>query len=435
MRFKSLKTKILFWFGSISFFILIIFSLLFYYFFEKSLTLSIQNKLYAESIYIKEHILTKSFKVIEHKFPFAIMKKDKIIYQTKKFELLNIKNILRSKNSFKIISAHESKNAIYILKLSKPFDGAILVLERDIDDRIEDILSTMLVLEPILLILLIFMANNMLNKVLSPIKNINKTAKSISVNNFNTKIPLYDNENEIKELAQTFNNMIDRLKEGVQTIERFNSDVSHELKTPLTVINGQIELALKKDRDISYYKHSLHTIRTESKKIQEITEELLFLSKFSKNDIEKKFKSCDFNAILIEALEKYLKIAKEKNINIEIVRFEKATKQANESLIFSIFSNIIDNAIKYTPNNKNIFVSLYKNEKIHFIIKDEGIGIPKNELSKITDRFYRIDKSRNKKIKGFGLGLCIVKNSVELHNAELKITSIEKSGTQVEVIF
>jgi len=104
-------------------------------------------------------------------------------------------------------------------------------------------------------------------------------------------------------------------------------------------------------------------------------------------------------------------------------------------LIFSIFSNIIDNAIKYTPNNKNIFVSLYKNEKIHFIIKDEGIGIPKNELSKITDRFYRIDKSRNKKIKGFGLGLCIVKNSVELHNAELKITSIEKSGTQVEVIF
>jgi len=160
----------------------------------------------------------------------------------------------RSKNSFKIISAHESKNAIYILKLSKPFDGAILVLERDIDDRIEDILSTMLVLEPILLILLIFMANNMLNKVLSPIKNINKTAKSISVNNFNTKIPLYDNENEIKELAQTFNNMIDRLKEGVQTIERFNSDVSHELKTPLTVINGQIELALKKDRDISYYK-------------------------------------------------------------------------------------------------------------------------------------------------------------------------------------
>jgi signal transduction histidine kinase len=227
--------------------------------------------------------------------------------------------------------------------------------------------------------------------------------------------------------------MIDRLRDGVEKIERFNSDVSHELKTPLTVINGQIELALNKERDIEYYKKSIKNIQYESNKIQNIVEELLLLSKYSKENLKKDFLMCDFNALLLETLEKYTSKAKDKNIEIEIEGFDKVVSKANPMLISTIFSNLIGNAIKYTPKNKNIYISLYKDEKIHFIVKDEGIGIPKDKLPFITDRFYRVDESRNKKIKGFGLGLSIVKNSVELHGGILHVDSIQEVGTSVHV--
>jgi signal transduction histidine kinase len=402
----------------------------FYYFFEKSFVLGIESKLYNEATYIKESINIKPLASIKHKFPFAVIKNNKIFFKTKEFEFNSISKI---KNNFTILDGKEFISAVYSMRIDEPFSAKIVVLEKEIDERLEDILYAMLILEPILLLMLIYIANKMLDKVLLPVKSISSIAKNISVNNFNEKITLDDSEDEIKELAQTFNDMIDRLRDGVEKIERFNSDVSHELKTPLTVINGQIELALNKERDIEYYKKSIKNIQNESNKIQNIVEELLLLSKYSKENLKKDFLMCDFNALLLETLEKYTSKAKDKNIEIEIERFEKVVSKASATLILTVFSNLIDNAIKYTPNNKNIYISLHQDDKIHFIIRDEGIGIPKNKLPFITDRFYRVDESRNKKIKGFGLGLSIVKNSVELHGGVLHVDSTEGVGTTLHV--
>jgi signal transduction histidine kinase len=96
---------------------------------------------------------------------------------------------------------------------------------------------------------------------------------------------------------------------------------------------------------------------------------------------------------------------------------------------------LIDNSIKYSKKDNGVIqISLYKDKNIHFIVKDNGIGIPKKDLENIMDRFYRVDESRSKKIKGFGLGLSIVKNSVELHNGAINITSSTHNGTKVEII-
>lgn len=107
-------------------------------------------------------------------------------------------------------------------------------------------------LNPILLILLIIIGNRLIDKILIPIKNITKTTKDITINNFSTKIDIPKNNNEIKELIDSFNSMISRLKDGVDNLDRFNNNVSHELKTPLTVIQGELEVALRKDRDSNY---------------------------------------------------------------------------------------------------------------------------------------------------------------------------------------
>ncbi len=161
MRFKSLKTKVLFWFSLLSFVVLIIFSFSFYYFFEKSLFLSVQNELYSEAVNIKEHNGDRAWSKIKHKFPFAILDNKKIIYSSKNFELKNLKIILNSQIFFKIIDNGEYQNAIYIQKVKKPSYDAILVLKKEIDNRLEDIMSAMSILIPLLLLLLVLIANKM----------------------------------------------------------------------------------------------------------------------------------------------------------------------------------------------------------------------------------------------------------------------------------
>jgi signal transduction histidine kinase len=230
--------------------------------------------------------------------------------------------------------------------------------------------------------------------------------------------------------------MVKRLREGIEKMERFNNDVSHELRTPLTVISTQIELALKKDREKEYYKNSLEKIDDESKKMKHMVQDMLILTKYTKDNIEETFCLCDLNSILMNCIEKFVFFADKKNISIEVKKFEKTLLKANSSLITILFSNLLDNAIKYSLENKKIFLSLFEeNGRIIFIIKDEGIGIPKELLPKITDKFYRVDESRNKSIKGFGLGLSIVKNIIELHNGNMNIGSKESVGTTVLITF
>ena len=405
------------------------FTISFYYLFEQNNISKAKDKLRTQALEIQK---SKKFKNLKSNFPFAIVKNDKIIYRSDEFELTILPPYINSKKSFFIINVKEHTDALYMLRSG---ETVIFVLKKEFDDKVEDVINILILLEILLLILFIFLANSILNKILNPIKHINQIAKEISIDDFKSHIEIPNTDDEITELVNTFNEMVDRLKNGVEKLDRFNSDVSHELKTPLTVIDMQIELALKKQRDEKYYKNSLQTIQYEIGKIKKIVEELLLMAKYSKQNIQETFTICDFNIILINVMDKYTSQAKDKNINIKIVKFEKAMKASNYSLINTIFSNLIDNAIKYTPNDKNIYISLYKKDKhIHFIIKDEGIGIPKEKIDKITDRFYRVDESRNKSIKGFGLGLSIVKNSVELHGGTLLVESTLGVGTTVEVI-
>ena len=429
MKHKSIKVKILLYFGIISILLLTVFTVSFYLLLKQKNISTVKHKLYMTALKINE---TNNYKNIKLKFPFIIMQNNKIIYKSETFEIKDLKKYINSSKEFFIINVNGHSDALYILKDD---NFSILVTQNNFDDNMEDFINYLVLLEIFLFILLIFLANNILNKILDPIKQINKTAKEITVNNINTNIEIPNNGKEIDELVNNFNNMINRLRNGIEKIDRFNSDVSHELKTPLTIIDMQIELAFKKERNTEYYKKSLITIKSESDKIKNITEELLLITKYDKQNIKNTFLLCDFNNILLNVLEKYIPKAEKKKINIQIKKFETAKKETNCFLINTIFTNIIDNAVKYTPNGKNIHISLFsQDKKIYFIVQDEGIGIPGNKIDKITERFYRIDESRNKSVKGFGLGLSIVKNSLDLLDGELQITSEIEKGTTIKVI-
>jgi len=311
----------------------------------------------------------------------------------------------------------------------------IMVFQKNIDNKIENFQDILLWLIPILLLVFIFLASKMLDKILSPINRLINATKDMSVTKFTKSIEVPKENDEIKELVVSFNAMIERLQEGIERLDRFNSDVSHELKTPLTVIQGEVELALRKTREPLEYQNSLSTIATQSKQIEHIVKQLLLLTKYTKENIKESFEECLLDSLLIGVIDKFQIQLSEKNLQLDIQKIEPIVIQANPVLIESIFSNIIDNAIKYTPKERKITLWLYKDAKIHFVVKDEGMGIDKEHIAKITERFYRVDSSRNKKVDGFGLGLSIVKNSVLMHEGSLDIKSLGVGGTIVSVLF
>ncbi len=408
---------------------------------EEAIKVNIETNLYHLASLIHKNLENKSFNALQNQNEFKnidaiVLENENILTQIGNFNIKDYKKYLEHKDIFFVNEVDKFNiDAIYVLHFKIPFQGSIIISKKSIHNKAEDIEQILFFLDFILLLLLLYVASKMVDKILFPIKNISKIAQNIQIDNFSHKIDTIYQEIELKELVLAFNSMIDRLEDGVLKLDRFNSDVSHELKTPLAVISTQIELALKRQRDEEYYQKSFGVIQIEAKKIKKIIEDLLLLTKYSKQSIIHHFDKSDFNTILIEAIEKLTPNAKQKNIQKIIKRFDKASKKSHNLLLESIFLNLLDNAIKYSQNNSSVFISLYKqDEKINFCIEDQGMGIPKEHIDKITDRFYRVDESRNKKIEGFGLGLSIVKNSLFLLDGTLEIISKEKKGTTVIVI-
>ncbi|MDC0932862.1 HAMP domain-containing sensor histidine kinase [Arcobacteraceae bacterium] len=424
--------------------ILVLFNSALYYILEQNTKLSIQNNLYHKAVSINNKILLNNneknfFKNDEvESFDMAIVKEGKIIHKKGKTQFRSLVRFIDDKKSFFIFSKNKNLDGLYILRITKPFKGAILFYEKDLNSKIaiklKEIKDILFILEPILFLLLMFMVSKVTDKILQSINKITTTANQIYVTDFSTEIPPPKYDDEIKDLVDSFNLMIKRLKNGVQLLEQFNSDVSHELKTPLTVIKGEIELALNKKRDVAYYEKTLKVVSSESDQIQSIVDNLLLLTKYNQDNIKNTFREVNIDSLLLTVVEKFNSQLKARCITLNIKEFESISMSANTILITSVFSNLIDNAIKYSLNNTNINIYLCKKEKIHFIIEDEGIGIAKEDLKKVQDRFYRVDESRNKKIKGFGLGLSIVKNSISLHQGSMEITSKENVGTRIEVM-
>ena len=441
MKYKSLKTRVLIWFGITISIIFLLFSFALYYFFDKSIITSIHSKLEKKAFDIQnELLLKKNIKkikispLISH-IKAAIIENNQIVFKTKNLKKSEIDKYIKNGVDFYIKRDDEHIKAVLLHKFAKPLNGAVLLIQDDIDEKSENLINIMLILNPILLILMIYLANRLVDKILSPIKDITKAAKEINVKKLTTNIKQPINDDELKELVDAFNEMTLRLKNGFEQIKRFNSDVSHELKTPLTVIKGETNIALRHKREPEEYRKSLEIISYEASQMQHLIDALLLLVRYSKTNIQQSFKEVEIDLLLINILEKYENKAKEKNINIKLKRFEALSLYSNAQLIAVIFSNLIDNAIKYSPNGSDIDIFLYKNDKIHFIIEDNGIGIPEDKIDKITQRFYRVDESRNKEIQGFGLGLSLVKNAVELHDGIYTVTSSPNKGTKVEIIF
>ncbi len=307
---------------------------------------------------------------------------------------------------------------------------------KKVANTLKNFLNVLMISIPLLLVVSVLGGYFLLTKALQPVKLVVQTAREITTEDLSHRIDSKNRKDEIGELITTFNQMISRLEQSVMQLKQFSSDASHDLKTPLTIIRGEIEIALRKNRSSKEYIKTLTSIQEEARKLEIIIENLLFLSRMDSPAQTLSFKAVPLDEIILNVFEKVDQLANKKGLILLIGEMEPTLIRGEPILLNRLVLNIFDNAIKYTPARGRVDISLEKTGKnVCLIVKDSGIGIPGESLPHIFDRFYQVDKSRSQRSQGSGLGLSIVKKIADIHGAEVEVKSELNKGTEFRVIF
>jgi heavy metal sensor kinase len=318
----------------------------------------------------------------------------------------------------------------------------------DVEDALNTLFIILMIAVPFALMVASLGGQFLANKALKPVDNITQTARMITSQNLNQRIKPLKVRDEISRLIETFNEMISRLDQSFRQIKQFSTDASHELKTPLTILKGEVEVTLRKKRMSDEYEQTLRSNLEEINRMSQIVDDLLFLSRADIGEIRLNKEKIDLTEILNEVVVQMNILAQAKNIRIETSNHHGDIHIFGDALrIRELFLNLIENGIKYTEGGGSIHITLTREnlphdksspdgiegeqtEFVKIIVSDTGIGIAKEDQERIFDRFFRVDKARSRDQGGSGLGLSICKWIVEAHHGEITVESeIEKGSS------
>jgi len=302
----------------------------------------------------------------------------------------------------------------------------------ELKEVLDNLFSIFLILIPIALAFSTIGGWFLAYKSLKPVDAVTRTARQITAQNLDQQIPARGVNDEIGRLISTFNEMISRLRHSFEQIRQFSVDASHELRTPLTIMRGEVELALRSSKDPEEYRRILVSNLEEIVRLSAITENLLTLSKADLGQETVLFsEKINLRELLNELYEDSEVIALKKQISIRLEKNEDMSLYGDPLRLRQLMLNLVDNAIKYTPEKGNVTISSERENTFAKIrVVDTGIGIPKEEQRKIFDRFYRVDKGRSREMGGSGLGLSIAKWIAELHKGRIEVESeVDKGST------
>lgn len=319
--------------------------------------------------------------------------------------------------------------------ISLPNGRQLVVLvaasEKPILDLLRHRQRTFMVSIPIILLLTAFLGRFLADRILRPVNSIVSTARQISSRDLSKRLSEKDTDEEMKVLVDSFNDMIARLENSFTHIEQFSSQVAHELKTPLAILRGETEVALRMDQNASEYKTVLKENMEEIEKIIKVVEDLLLLAKLDYRPKFLKFERFDFNEFFNPIFEKTKLLTGEKNIEISCVFPKENVFLEGDSLhLRRLFFNIIHNAIKFTPQGRKISLkSFVANNSLKVVIADEGPGIPEEYFPQIFTRFFQIPGHDEDPRMGSGLGLSIAQSVAKAHQGAIEVQSQLNKGS------
>lgn len=264
---------------------------------------------------------------------------------------------------------------------------------------------------------------------LRPVDKMVSTLRQITAENLKLKIHLPDTKDEIKRLADTFNDMIERLERSFSSQQRFIQDISHELKSPLHIMKAELDATLTKSCSEQEYRAILLKMLSEIEGFFRTIEDLLVISRFDNSQLYLEIRKMDMTGLIEEVFKEMKILAEQKEIALSFTPADRIIFDGDKKQLRRLMVNLLDNAIKYTYRKGSISVTVSKDDKCaRIVVSDTGKGIPQEELPYIFDRFYQVNKPRNSN-NGFGLGLSSAKSIVEAHKGAITAESEYGKGS------
>ncbi len=293
----------------------------------------------------------------------------------------------------------------------------------EVRDSVYKMAFTMISIFPVVLLIALVGSRLLVNVSLKPLRKIIEVASSLDVNRLDVEIPEVRENDEIGELTRIFNLMIRRLRASVEEIRNFSSRMAHELKTPITVLRAKLEL-LKESKECAQCRGFLDKVLDDVNRLTDLVDNLLLISKVKRSG-EVKWIYTNIDKLILEAIEDFVLSIKDKGIELIIGDWDEVKGWISPSLFKRAVSNLIDNAVKFTPRGGKIELSLKKigDREAVFTVSDTGKGISEEKLQKVL------------KGEGPGMGLAIVNKIAALHRAELKVKSIPGKGSSFSLAF
>lgn len=298
-----------------------------------------------------------------------------------------------------------------------------------IDAAMRALLGTLFIAIPLTLLIAggggVFLAG----RVLRPVGQIASAARDIEESDLSRRIEVHTKD-ELGSLANTLNDMIERLETAFERQRQFTGDASHELRTPLAVIEAESTLAISRERSAADYRRSLATVAQEAEHMSAIIDHLLALARADAGRETMSFGEVELSSLLNDLCAEARTRSAEHHLSFDAHIAEGVSMSGDSAMLTLLFHNLIENAIRYTPEGGSISVSLTREgEDVAVRVADTGIGIPKQDLPHIFDRFYRVDKARSRAEGGSGLGLSICKQIAELHGGNISVKSEAGRGS------
>ncbi|MGA7277442.1 MAG: ATP-binding protein [Desulfocapsaceae bacterium] len=271
-------------------------------------------------------------------------------------------------------------------------------------------------------------------RALRPIDSMTRSANRISAEHLSQRLSVSGSNDELDRLAKTINDMLDRIDGAVQEMRRFSGDASHELQTPLTILKGEIEVALLKQRSPSEYEQVLHSSLEEIDRINNLVEGLLLLARADVGALKLNLQPVDVAQFSRQLCNRLQPLARQEGIELSHGVLSSVIIDGDELQLQRMLMNLIDNGVKYTPAGGQVIVSVEKGDDVAIIrVKDSGPGFTAEEAEKIFERFHRTPQARQQNSKGSGLGLSIARSIALAHQGDIRVESTPGIGSTFSV--
>lgn len=319
-----------------------------------------------------------------------------------------------------------------------PRASAVLVVGRPMDivtSALGALRSTLLSAVPLTLLLSALGGLFLVRRALVPVDRMIETAQEIGESDLQKRIEV-SSKDELGRLATTLNGMLSRLEEAFLRQRQFTDDASHELRSPLSVIEAEASLALRRERTAEDYRGALGTILEETSKLTRLIDQLLTLARGDAAPDPFPQENVDLAAVARDTVGVMRPLAEEAGVHLDIDAQHPAPMRGRASDLRRLLTNLMDNAIRHTPRGGDVQIRVrHAGATVTLAVMDTGTGIPAEHLPRIFDRFYRVDHARSNGRGGRGLGLAISKQIVEAHGGTIAVDSRPNDGTRFVVRF